>query len=85
MPQAGLCVLYGESGSGKTFMALDLALAWRNGPAVARAPRQAGAVVYIAAEGAGGFRNRVVAALRHRDLRASDVPIASSTRRPTCC
>jgi hypothetical protein len=75
VPQAGLAVLYGESGSGKTFMALDLALALALGrPWRERRVKQV-AVTYIAAEGAGGFRNRVVAALRHLDLRAKDVPI----------
>jgi hypothetical protein len=75
IPQAGLCVLYGESGSGKTFMALDIAMAMALGtPWRERRVRQC-RIVYIAAEGAGGFRNRVVAALRHRGLRASDVPM----------
>jgi hypothetical protein len=75
IPQAGLCVLYGESGSGKTFMALDIAMAMALGqPWRERRVRQC-PIVYIAAEGAGGFRNRVVAALRHRGLRASDVPM----------
>jgi hypothetical protein len=75
LPRAGLCVLYGESGSGKTFMTLDLALAVAMGlPWRERRVRQ-GQVVYVAAEGAGGFRNRVVAACRHRSLNPGDVPI----------
>ncbi len=61
LPQAELVVLFGESGSGKSFVALDLAMAIALGlPWRERRVRQ-GRVVYIAAEGAGGFRNRCVA------------------------
>lgn len=68
LPKAELVVLFGESGSGKSFMALDLAgaiaqgLAWRG-----RKVKQ-GRVVYIAAEGAGGFRNRLNAYAKAHDL-----------------
>lgn len=61
LPKAELVVLFGESGSGKSFIALDLGAAiargveWRG-----RRVRQ-GRVAYVAAEGAGGFRNRLVA------------------------
>ena len=58
LPEAELVVLFGESGSGKSFLALDLAMAVALGiPWRERRVRQ-GRVVYIAAEGAGGFRNR---------------------------
>lgn len=59
LPRAELCVIYGESGSGKSFLALDLAAAitrglkWRNRRTVA------GRVVYVCAEGAGGFKARL--------------------------
>lgn len=55
-------VLYGESNTGKTFLALDMALhvaageGW-HGSRVRRAP-----VVYVAAEGGGGLGNRLAAA-----------------------
>lgn len=75
LPRAGLAVLYGESGSGKSFMALDMGMAiargieWRG-----RRVRQ-GRVVVIAAEGAGGFRNRCVAYAQQHGLdRGSDLP-----------
>jgi len=61
LPQAGLCVVYGDSGSGKTFFILDLVGSivlgqdWR-GKKVTK-----GNAVYICAEGAGGFRNRLKA------------------------
>lgn len=68
LPQAALGVLFGESGSGKSFAALDMAMAtargidWR-GRKVKRCR-----VAYIAAEGVGGFRNRVDAYTRANNL-----------------
>lgn len=68
LPRAELGVLFGESGSGKSFLALDIALALDAGePWRGRATRR-GRVVYIAAEGAGGFRNRLKAAAADRGL-----------------
>lgn len=61
LPRAGLAVVYGASGSGKTFLTLDLAGAvargvdWRGHKVVQ------GRVVVIVAEGASGFRNRLLA------------------------
>jgi hypothetical protein len=61
LPRAGLALLVGASGSGKTFFALDLigaiarGLEWRGRKVVK------GRAVVIAAEGAGGFRNRLEA------------------------
>ena len=61
LPRAELVVLFGESGSGKSFIALDIAAAIDRGlPWRGKRVRQ-GRVVYICAEGAGGFRNRLVA------------------------
>jgi len=63
-----LAVLYGESGSGKSFLAFDfgahfaLSREWL-GHAVAE-----GGVLYIAAEGRGGWSNRVAAFCQHHDL-----------------
>ncbi len=75
LPAADLIVLYGESGAGKSFVALDLAgciaqgLPWR-GQRVRK-----GRVVYVAAEGSGGFRNRVVAYCMQRGLNPADLDI----------
>jgi hypothetical protein len=59
IPQAELVVMFGASGSGKSFMALDLAAAIATGTAWRGLRTKKGTVVYIAAEGAGGFRNRL--------------------------
>lgn len=61
LPDHGLTVLYGPSGAGKTFVALDMAAAiargalW-HGRRTVRAP-----VAYIAAEGSGGLALRLAA------------------------
>ncbi len=73
LPDADLVVLYGASGSGKSFVALDMAGAlargveWRG-----RKVRQTN-VVYVAAEGSGGFRKRVQAYAQHQDIQIQDL------------
>ncbi len=75
LPKAEVAVLYGESGSGKSFMALDIAAAIARGiPWRGQRVRQ-GRVVYIAAEGAGGFRNRCVAYATHNHLDVSELTL----------
>jgi hypothetical protein len=75
VPQAELMVMFGESGSGKSFAALDLGgaiargIEWRG-----RRSRQ-GRVVYIAAEGAGGFRNRLKAYAVKHEITLEQLPI----------
>jgi hypothetical protein len=61
IPRAELVVMFGASGSGKSFMALDLAAAIASGTNWRGLRTKKGTVVYIAAEGAGGFRNRLKA------------------------
>lgn len=61
VPRAELMVIFGESGSGKTFAALDLVMCIARGEPWRAFKSESGKVVYIAAEGAGGFRNRLVA------------------------
>jgi hypothetical protein len=75
LPKAGLAVVYGASGSGKSFAVLDIAFAiargveWRG-----RRVRQ-GRVAYIAAEGAEGFRKRLAAYAKHFDVDLTVVPM----------
>ncbi len=65
LPKATLGVLYGESGSGKSFLALDICQSlirgvdWNGHRA-----KPISKILYIAAEGVGGFANRVRAYLR---------------------
>ena len=59
LPNAELAVVYGESGSGKSFLALDLCGAVTRGIEWRSKRTKKGRVVYVAAEGAGGFKARL--------------------------
>lgn len=61
VPRAGLAVIYGASGSGKTFLTLDMTAAIVRGVAWCGAAAKKGRAVYVVAEGASGFRNRLEA------------------------
>lgn len=74
LDQGAMTVLYGESNTGKTFVAMDLAfhiaagMAW-GGRRVAKM-----AVVYVAAEGGAGARKRAAALHARFGTKAEDVP-----------
>jgi hypothetical protein len=78
LPRAELAVVFGESGSGKSFLALDLCAAvtrgieWR-GKRVAR-----GRVVYVCAEGAGGFKARLKAYAYGHNVELAELPAVIS-------
>lgn len=75
LPQAGLAVVYGESASGKSFFCLDMVMSIAQGHAWREHKTRKGRVVYVVAEGAGGFRNRVQAYANHHGIRQADVPL----------
>jgi len=66
LPEHSLCVLYGEPGCGKTFVALSMALQCASEASwIGRTTRRA-RVLYIAAEGGFGMKYRLRAyGLRH--------------------
>lgn len=68
VPQAGLAVIYGASGSGKTFFTFDLCAAIVRGAPWRGMPVVEGRGVYVVAEGAGGFRNRLEAYCQSHDV-----------------
>lgn len=73
LPDGELAVIYGDSGAGKSFAALDIAAAVaRNVPWLGHRV-QGGPVVYVAAEGAAGLRNRVQAYCTGRGCDPSDL------------
>ncbi|WP_161978356.1 AAA family ATPase [Sphingomonas oligophenolica] len=74
-PQQGVVLIYGHSGSGKTFFVLDIALHVALGWAWAGRRVRQGLVIYLAAEGASGLRNRVAAFRRHHKI-TDHVPFA---------
>lgn len=65
LPQAEICMVYGESGSGKTFLVLDLVSAVARGVQWRARDSRPGQVCYVVAEGAVGFRKRI-RALAHQ-------------------
>lgn len=71
IPGRGLVVLWGASGSGKTFTVLDLVCAIVRGMRWAGRRTRRGAVAYVAAE--GQLRDRLDAYLQDNGLDASDL------------
>lgn len=82
MPRAELLVLFGESGAGKSFTALDLAGAVARGVDWRGHKVKQGRVVYVAAEGAGGFRNRLVAYAIKEGVTLADIPLGVIANAP---
>ena len=75
LPAAGLAVLFGESGSGKSFFALDLVGAVARGVEWRGRRVLQGGVAYIVAEGAGGFRNRLRAYADEHGVDLAQMPV----------
>jgi KaiC/GvpD/RAD55 family RecA-like ATPase len=82
LPDAELVVLFGASGSGKTFVALDMAFAVAQGLPWRGNKTKKGKVVIIAAEGAGGLNKRVKAYAQHHGINLRDVEIHVITAAP---
>lgn len=72
LPAHGLALLYGHPGSGKTFLALDFGFHVAMGWDWQGKKTKQGLVVYVAAEGARGLRNRVAAFKAHHGIKATD-------------
>jgi hypothetical protein len=61
LTEKSLAVLYGQSNTGKSFIALDIAAAVAGGKLWFGKEVDQGAVLYVAAEGGVGVRNRIAA------------------------
>lgn len=68
LPLAGLALVYGASGSGKSFFTFDMCAAIVRGIPWRGAQVVKGRGVYVVAEGAGGFRNRLEAYCGQHDV-----------------
>ncbi len=74
IPDVGMGVLYGDSGAGKTFVAIDLALAicqgldWQG----CKVKNPTG-VLYVSAEGGGGMSKRLQAYSKHHGIDLTDI------------
>ncbi len=65
LPASGLAGIYGPSGSGKSFLCLDLAISISQGSSWFGRRVKATPVVYVALEGEAGFQQRVKAWKSH--------------------
>lgn len=74
VPHAEIAAIYGESGAGKTFLAVDMGLSIAQGIDWLGRKTKQGRVVYIVAEGAGGFRNRLEAYALDKDVDIASIP-----------
>lgn len=73
VPENGFTALYGMPGSGKSFVALDMAMCVSTGRAwLGRFTTKKSPVVYIAAEGGRGIQQRVRAWMQHYGV--ADLP-----------
>jgi KaiC/GvpD/RAD55 family RecA-like ATPase len=75
LPKADLIVLYGASGSGKSFVALDMIGAVARGTQWQGCRVKKAKVVMIAAEGSGGVGKRIRAYCKHYGLNEADLDI----------
>ena len=71
----GLTVIYGDPASGKTFLALDMALHLASGTPWHQHETKPTGVLYIAGEGVRGIAKRVSAWRHHYGLQDVDTPI----------
>lgn len=75
LPEAELGVVFGDSGSGKTFATLDLVACIALGEPWRGIRTKQKRVVYIAAEGSGGFRKRLKAFAMARGIPLSSIDL----------
>lgn len=75
LPEAELTVMYGASGSGKTFAILDMVAAVARGTPWRGHKVKQGRVVYICAEGAGGFKKRLAAYAARQGISLKDIDL----------
>jgi len=75
LPRGELAVVYGDSGSGKSFFAFDMAAAVSRGANWRGRKTQRGRIVYVCAEGASGARGRVKAYCTEHGLDYDDLDI----------
>lgn len=75
LPKAAIGLIYGASGSGKTFVSLDMALSIARGIDWRGLRTKKGGVAYVVAEGATGFQSRLQAYCQAHGLLPNDLPI----------
>jgi hypothetical protein len=80
IPKTGMGIVYGDSGSGKTFITIDLALSIARGLTwqSCRVKNPTG-VLYVSAEGGGAMSARLQAYAKHHDTDLSALPFGVVT------
>lgn len=73
LPQAEIAVLFGASGSGKSFVGIDLLAAIARGQEWRGRKAKKGRALIIAAEGGGAFGKRIEAYARYHEMNADDL------------
>jgi RecA/RadA recombinase len=75
LPTAGLGAIYGPPSAGKSFLALDMACSVATGTTWLGRRTVAGSVVYVAAEGSAGLRQRVAAWKTRQGITGISIPV----------
>ncbi len=75
LPKAQIAVVYGDAGTGKSFLLLDMCAAVVLGEPWRGHPVKGNRAVYVCAEGASGFQNRIDAYQRQNNVKLDDVGI----------
>jgi hypothetical protein len=75
-----LAVIFGKPGSGKSFVAIDMAASVASGTPYHGRDVLQGPVIYIAGEGNNGLRRRLAAWERHHGVSLADAPLRFSRR-----
>lgn len=78
LTRGGMCCLYGDSNSGKTFLAIDIACAIARGDPWMGRNVEPGLVVYLATESPASVRKRLRAYHRHHECRVPRFAIVAS-------
>lgn len=78
LERGSLAVLFGDPSAGKSFVAIDIALAVARGVDWNGRKVKQGGVVYIAGEGYKGIARRLQASAIHHDFELGDVPLIVS-------
>ena len=68
LPERAFCMMYGAPGTGKSFLAIDMALSVAHGTEWQGFDTKQGSVLYIAGEGVGGFGKRWKAWSKHKGI-----------------
>lgn len=82
IPHGETVLVFGDSGTGKSFSTFDMMLCIARGIAFYNRNVEPGLVVYVAAEAGKGFSKRKIAYLAYHHLGNEEIPFCLITKRP---